>query len=100
MNIEINEIIAEDNINVRSSHKWNTEKIQEFATELNNDYSGKIVRVSIDTFYNEMYTNPEHKIKHLSYYCKQKLQKAFKTLEIDAKVGTTKKWDGVLVIQL
>ena len=100
MNIEINKIEDGESVSFRSSHKWNTDKLKEFALKLREDYTNaEDVRIKIDDFYNEMYSNPENKIKHLSYYCKQKLSKMFNLLEIDVRVGTTKKWDGQLLVR-
>lgn len=100
MQIEIKEVSSEENIHFRSSSKWNTDKIKEFATDLNTEHAGKIVRIPLEQFYKEMYSNPDNEIKHLSYYCKKRLQNAFKELEMNVRVTTTKKWNGCIVVQL
>ena len=101
MEIEITEISPEEaqNISFRTSHKWDLEGIEQFSKDLVDKFTGKIVRFPIDQFYKQFYSG-DNDIKHKSYYCKQKLTKVLKSLNIDCKVSTTKKWNGVIVFQL
>ena len=101
MEIDITEISPEEanNISFRSSHKWDMEGITQFTQELVEKFTGKIVRLPIEQFYKQFYSG-EKDINHKSYYCKKKIQKVLTDLNINCKVNSTKKWDGVLVLQL
>jgi len=88
--------MSEADLKVTSSRGvWDKEGILDFAKELNESYPGKVLGMPLETignnegFFNKFYRGTK-KIKYIAYYCKKHLTEAFRSLEINADVRTTK----------
>lgn len=87
--MEIQEITKEEVGKIVIRSKWKQKEMLTFARDLHEQYNGKIVKISMDDFYNDFYSG-ENRIKYINYYCKKHLQECFKDLDINTIVSTTK----------